>query len=152
LIRTAGADSVLTHAYEGGHPDHDACAFAVHAAIRRLNGPAIFEFASYHAGPDGIRTAAFLDEDSTVTTVNLGAAAEAAKQRAFACFKTQQDTLSLFRTDVECFRPAPGYDFRSSPHSGALYYEGFDWGITGAQFREQAALAIRHLGIREQRF
>lgn len=32
LIRDAGI--VLTHAYEGGHPDHDATAFAVHAASR----------------------------------------------------------------------------------------------------------------------
>ncbi|HLI77367.1 MAG TPA: PIG-L family deacetylase, partial [Acidobacteriaceae bacterium] len=29
---------VLTHPYEGGHPDHDACAFAVHAAVRMFCG------------------------------------------------------------------------------------------------------------------
>lgn len=34
LIRDA--EIVLTHAYEGGHPDHDATAFAVHAVIAML--------------------------------------------------------------------------------------------------------------------
>ena len=28
------ADQVMTHPYEGGHPDHDACAFAARAAVR----------------------------------------------------------------------------------------------------------------------
>jgi N-acetylglucosamine malate deacetylase 2 len=32
----AGATLVITHSYEGGHPDHDACAAAVHRACRRL--------------------------------------------------------------------------------------------------------------------
>src|ERR1044071_8925740 len=32
ILRAAPPDLVLTHAYEGGHPDHDATAFAAHAA------------------------------------------------------------------------------------------------------------------------
>src|SRR5688572_21700004 len=54
LIEDLDPDVVLTHAYEGGHPDHDACAFAVHAAAR--GSRKIVEFACYHAGQDGIRT------------------------------------------------------------------------------------------------
>jgi LmbE family N-acetylglucosaminyl deacetylase len=30
-LAASGAEVVVTHAYEGGHPDHDATAFAVHA-------------------------------------------------------------------------------------------------------------------------
>ncbi|HWH72568.1 MAG TPA: PIG-L family deacetylase, partial [Candidatus Sulfotelmatobacter sp.] len=46
---------VLTHPYEGGHPDHDATAFAVHGAcqwLREQHGraPAILEMTSYHNG------------------------------------------------------------------------------------------------------
>ena len=43
LIRDAAI--VVTHAYEGGHPDHDATAFAVHAASRMAgqSGGACFE-------------------------------------------------------------------------------------------------------------
>src|SRR5262249_19755745 len=45
---------VVTHAYEGGHPDHDAAAFAVHAAkaLARAQGLAtevtVAEMTSYH--------------------------------------------------------------------------------------------------------
>ncbi len=34
LIEREGFEVVLTHAYEGGHPDHDATAFAANAAAR----------------------------------------------------------------------------------------------------------------------
>jgi LmbE family N-acetylglucosaminyl deacetylase len=41
--------AVITHAYEGGHPDHDAAAFAVHAACRLMSEPpALLEMALYH--------------------------------------------------------------------------------------------------------
>jgi N-acetylglucosamine malate deacetylase 2 len=32
---------VMTHAYEGGHPDHDATAFAVHTACALVSGAAV---------------------------------------------------------------------------------------------------------------
>jgi LmbE family N-acetylglucosaminyl deacetylase len=59
------AEVVLSHPYEGGHPDHDATAFAVHAACRlmarRVGGsPRIVEFACYHAGEGSLRTGEFL--------------------------------------------------------------------------------------------
>lgn len=50
----AEADLVLSHAYEGGHGDHDAVAFAVHAAWQLSGqGPLLVEMPFYHAGPDG---------------------------------------------------------------------------------------------------
>ena len=49
---------VLTHAYEGGHPDHDAVAFAVHRAARRTSA-AVVEMPFYHAGPDGVARQVF---------------------------------------------------------------------------------------------
>ena len=58
-IATTGATIVVTHAYEGGHPDHDATALAVHAAVRR-SPAAIIEMAGYHAGADGIAVGDFL--------------------------------------------------------------------------------------------
>ena len=45
------AEQVITHPYEGGHPDHDACAFAARAAVRHsANKAKLMEFTSYHAG------------------------------------------------------------------------------------------------------
>ena len=43
----AGAAVVVTHPYEGGHPDHDAAALAVRRAADR-SGTAVVEFACYH--------------------------------------------------------------------------------------------------------
>src|SRR5579883_860587 len=59
LLETALPDVLFTHPYEGGHPDHDACAFAVsHAVFRHAargkQVPLIVECAFYHAGRDGI--------------------------------------------------------------------------------------------------
>jgi len=58
--------AVLTHAYEGGHPDHDATAFAVHAACARVGAaaPEVVEMTGYHAGPDGIVAGRFLPAEA----------------------------------------------------------------------------------------
>lgn len=53
LFELGHPDIVLTHAYEGGHPGHDAVAFAVHGATElvgaRTNAaPLIAELTGYH--------------------------------------------------------------------------------------------------------
>ena len=129
-----GVATVLTHPYEGGHPDHDATALAVHRAAPCP----VFEFASYHAGPDGIQTGCFLP--GPAATVLSLTASEAARKRAMLdCFVTQRATLAPFCAAVEPFRPAPAYDFTQPPHPGTLHYERYDWGMTGARWRELAA-------------
>jgi hypothetical protein len=57
------------------------------------------------------------------------------------CFRTQQQILSHFRLDYERFRNAPAYDFGEAPHSGPLLYELWGWGISGSQWRSEAARA-----------
>ena len=52
LFAQHGTQVVITHAYEGGHPDHDATALAVHAAAGRVSG-GVIEFPGYYAAPDG---------------------------------------------------------------------------------------------------
>jgi len=62
LILRLGLDAVLTHPYEGDHPDHDATAFAVHAGTALLSRsprnrdhtvPELLEMACHHAGTMG---------------------------------------------------------------------------------------------------
>ncbi|MBV9108689.1 MAG: PIG-L family deacetylase [Gemmatimonadetes bacterium] len=61
LIHELRPGVILTHPYEGGHPDHDATAFAVHAAREMVEDPPIIvEFTAYHASSGGMATGDFL--------------------------------------------------------------------------------------------
>jgi N-acetylglucosamine malate deacetylase 2 len=154
LFTQLGARSVLTHPYEGGHPDHDATAFAVHAAaaLRRWPGaaaPEVMEMAGYHLDGDGVRAGCFLPPaGDAVHTVQLTPEQQAHKRALLACFATQAQTLQLFPLDVERFRPAPPYDFLQPPHAGELFYERHALGMTGAQFRAHARAALAELDLR----
>jgi LmbE family N-acetylglucosaminyl deacetylase len=139
---------VLTHPYESGHPDHDSCAFAVNAAVRLSRFGEAWEFTSYHAGPGGsMETGAFLGDARAAEVHHLSTDQQHMKQRMFAAFATQQQILAAFRVDAEMFRRSPAYDFSAPPHAGRLFYEQFDWGVKGAEWRGLASEAIEHLGL-----
>ncbi len=140
--------TVLTHPYEGGHPDHDATAFAVHAACAMLPAaPDIYEFTSYHARDGEMEVGRFLIEQEPGDAIQLIEPARERKRQMIECFATQLEILRRFPVDVERFRPAPAYDFSQPPHTGRLFYENFDWGVTGKQWRQRAAEALRALGM-----
>ena len=153
LLRDRGApDIIVTHPYEGGHPDHDAACFIVHAACRELLGPAaapaIVEMASYHDRNGSIAPLEFLDnaDGGGEVALPLTAAEQDLKRRLLACFTTQQGTLQYFPTGIERFRPAPAYDFTAPPHAGTLFYERFGWGgMTGERWRALAKEAVEAL-------
>ena len=153
-IRSTRPAVVVTHPYEGGHPDHDATAFGVHAALHLLRRvgeatPPLLEMTSYHAGPQGIAVGRFLPAEGCMPTLlPLSDEAREHKRRMLACFATQQAMLRYFpATEVEPLRVAPAYDFCVPPHPGTLFYEGFDWGMTGAHFRALAARSGAALGL-----
>jgi LmbE family N-acetylglucosaminyl deacetylase len=141
---------VFTHPYEGGHPDHDATAAAVHAAGRLAHEAdiSIVEFASYHAGPAGFECERFLDpQHGLLDTQPLGRQEREHKRAILACYGSQKAVLAQFPLEREPLRAAPDYNFSRPPHSGTLYYEHFDWGITGAQWRDLAEQAFRQLRL-----
>jgi N-acetylglucosamine malate deacetylase 2 len=148
-------EAVLTLPYEGGHPDHDATAFVVHAAAALLRArgepaPCIVEFALYHLGPEGSPVCAFLpdaDGDALAAAVHLTAQEQQHKLALLACFITQRETLRNLPIDVERFRRAPPYDFGRPPHAGKLYYERHPWGMTGARFCTLAVEAMAELRL-----
>jgi N-acetylglucosamine malate deacetylase 2 len=145
LVEHAPA-AILTHPYEGGHPDHDACAAITAAALRRLPAaqrPLHIEAAFYHQGPDGIQTGQFLPGSGDALVFSLDRDEQRVREQLLNVFATQADTLSYFFTKTECFRVAPAYDFSLPPHPGKLFYEQFAWGMTGARFRELAAELLR---------
>ncbi len=163
LLEKHQPEVVFTHPYEGGHPDHDACAFAVHHAVA-LQGsslqpvPLIVEAAFYHASPTGIATGTFLEplqdfdeqsgreQDSPKQSTHyavlmLSPEERQRKQAMLACFTTQQETLRYFQLEQEQFRIAPAYDFRKPPHPGPVFYDQFPWGMTSQRFCELAGQA-----------
>jgi LmbE family N-acetylglucosaminyl deacetylase len=133
IFREVRPRIVLTHPYEGGHPDHDATAFAVQAACRAMQRaagepPAIVEMASYHLGARGTVYQRFIDEpDRPEAVLRPGAEGASSKRRMMACHETQAETLAGFRDDDERIRMAPVYDFGRLPNGGRLQYEA--WGL-----------------------
>ena len=145
ILAELETDFVFTHAYEGGHPDHDATAMSVRRAAQLLRNtrrsePVILEFASYHAGKNGMETGCFLPYTSAETIPRQLCQEEKIKKRKlFNCYESQQNVLQYFSLDSEPLRVAPEYDFTKPPHEGTLLYEQFEWGVTGQQWRKLAA-------------
>jgi LmbE family N-acetylglucosaminyl deacetylase len=139
VFAEAHPELVITHPYEGGHPDHDACAFAVHRAAGRT-GVEVAEFACYNGHLGCFAANEFIGQPDAFSVV-LTPPEQQRKRRALDCFDTQRHTLAQFGLWCERFRPAPRYDFARPPHPGRLYYEHFDWGMTGHAFRMLARSA-----------
>lgn len=148
LIELHQPEVILTHPYEGGHPDHDACAFAVrHAVSGRLaatgESPEIIECGFYHAGGSGIETGSFLPAPTEVPDIvyDLTPEEQARKRALLQCFTSQTETLAYFSLLQERFRIAPHYDFTRPPHPGPAFYDGFPWGMEKQRFCKLAAEA-----------
>ncbi|MBV8376430.1 MAG: PIG-L family deacetylase, partial [Verrucomicrobia bacterium] len=139
LLRELHPDVVLIPAYEGGHPDHDSTAFAVHQAADRLeqSTPSLVEMCLYHDCNGQMQTGEFLRHSSIADdlTIVLSNEDRRLKEEAFAIYSSQAEVLKYFSTEFERFRSAPTYNFRDPPHRGTLFYERFDWGVTGIEWR-----------------
>ena len=150
LLAWRGVNAIFTHAYEGGHPDHDAAAFAVHGAARILRRrgmePLLLEMPFYHL----YETAPVLqrfghDHTSGEVAFPLSPDAEALKRKMIATYATQAQVLAPFAAGIERFRPAPDYDFAQLPNRGALLYERYDWGMSGKLWQSLAVEALVEL-------
>jgi LmbE family N-acetylglucosaminyl deacetylase len=135
--------TVLTHAYEGGHPDHDAVAFAVHWAGRCAHVD-IIEMPYYRGGPSGPAFQSFGDETGVVECP-LSHEAQVRKSAMMAAHATQSSVLSQFSLAAERFRRAPEYDFLTPPNGGLVYYDSQPWGLTSARWCEVAAATLDEL-------
>jgi N-acetylglucosamine malate deacetylase 2 len=131
---------VISHSYEGGHPDHDAACLITQLACRRLDPvPTIVEMTSYHAGAGGEMIVGGFVGDPAAAVVVLDDVERSRRRAMLDCFVTQKQTLVSFRdVEHEAFRVAPAYDFTQPPHPGDLWYERHDWGMTGARWRSLA--------------
>lgn len=128
---------VVTHPYEGGHPDHDATAFACRMALEQSGIDAqLVEMTSYHARAGRLVTGEFLEGGGAVVTAEHDAALRLRKRAMLDCHASQREVLAPFGVDRERFRMAPHYRFDLPPHAGVLHYESLGWPMTGARFVE----------------
>lgn len=145
---------VITHAYEHGHPDHDTCALAVHAAcalLRRVRreAPAIVEFPSYHLrNGEWVAGEFWADTERPERIAVLDPRERRNKARAIACFRTQRQTLAAFPLDRERYRAAPAYDFQHPAPPRHAFYDALGWRISSTHWRQYAAEALHGFGLK----
>jgi LmbE family N-acetylglucosaminyl deacetylase len=132
-----GCDAVVTHAYEGGHPDHDAAAAAVQIAA----SAARFEFAGYHARGGALRTGRFHPSPfAPERIVQTSDADRRARAAALGCYVSQAEPLARLAFAPERVRLAPTYDLRASPPTGEALYDRWGLSLTSADWRAVLAL------------
>jgi LmbE family N-acetylglucosaminyl deacetylase len=146
VLRKHQPEIVVTHSYEGGHPDHDAAALIARMALSRVTQETLLlDVTSYHAQSGSCVTGKFLNADTNEIVCELGGEDCARKRRMMDEHVSQRAVLAGFTVDRERFRPAPEYDFTKAPHEGRLWYECMEWPMTGAQWRRRANDAIREM-------
>lgn len=149
---------VMTHAYEGGHPDHDAVAVSVHLAKELLARKGIYigiiETPLYKGTPgnqeqriwqefaDGVPVSA---ED--MFTKVLTPDEQILKRAMYAAHASQAHIFSKTFDDRELFRVAPAYDFTSPPNNGHVTDLFPEFGLTHEKWQELVESASVKLGI-----
>lgn len=157
VIQEFQPSAIITHPYEGGHPDHDTAALVAHLCTHALqkNGkrPDILEMTSYHMVEGKRETGQYLpsapllnDRQQPDICLKLSAEERTRKARMLGCYVSQWHVLSDFPLEPERLRPAPVYDFTRPPHEGQLWYESLRWPLSGARWRELAAQALAEFG------
>ncbi len=152
LPELTGRDALITHPYEGGHPDHDACAFIAQSACALLvragrRAPERFEFPSYHArGPQSLAGVFWAMEGSPEHLIQLGEEDVRRKRAAIDAFITQRPVLPDLSLELERVRPAPQYNFAEPPPPRAVLYDRFQWPLNSATWRAHASAAATKIG------
>jgi LmbE family N-acetylglucosaminyl deacetylase len=144
LLRAWRMDLLITHPYEGGHPDHDSAALVARLAARSLGreAPVISEMTSYHVRNRRCVTGEFLNpEPASEIALELKEDDRGRKRRMLDDYRSQRLVLENFPLVAERFRIAPAYDFSHPPHNGRLWYECMGWAMTGARWRQVALAA-----------
>jgi N-acetylglucosamine malate deacetylase 2 len=111
MVQDFSPDAMVSHAFEGGHIDHDACSFlANHVAnacsLRHLEFPLYWKGAN---GRDMFQE--FRDAQGDEVRLDLSEAENAVKRKMLGEYKSQSEIVATFSSNSERFRPAPCYDY-----------------------------------------
>jgi len=133
VVEQVQADCLMSLAYEGGHPDHDAACF-IASLMGRRRGLPVWESPLYHRTAEGsgaVQTFPKLTGKEIALQVESEALAK--KLKMFHAYKSQKLVLEHFRPEVEQFRPVADYDFTQRPLPWKLNYEWWQWKMTGEE-------------------
>jgi LmbE family N-acetylglucosaminyl deacetylase len=133
LARRLKPDVLIAPAYEGGHPDHDACSFLVSIVGGALSIPR-WEMPLYHRSPTGT----LVHQEFRIPLggeILLHPTHQELRRRdeMLSKYVSQPDVRNFVSSRVERFRPQPSYDYSQPPHTGTLNYEAWGWSMTGAE-------------------
>ena len=94
-------DGVFCCPFEGGHPDHDVCRFALFASARlSAYSGKMFEYASYNVRGYQV----FLKNSPDDFTIIAEPEEEQFQKRVAEVFVSQKEMAIQFKTNIECFR------------------------------------------------
>ncbi len=145
-------DLIVAHAYEGGHPDHDAIALAVSRAraAARSRAP-LLEMALYHGARGTLAVGELIGRGGAPERYLLRDDELRRRRAMLDCFASQRATLAPFLALAhERYRLAPAHDFTRPPHDGPLWYERLGM-ARGDEWRALAARARRAGPVRSRR-
>lgn len=134
IVRRHRPEAIITTAYEGGHPDHDACSVLA-ASIGRQHELAVWEFPLYHRISSGemVFQRFIVPEQREEVVLEVTPEELENKEEMVRAYSSQHPFLFEFDTKIERFRRQHAYDYSRPPHPGQLNYEAWQWPITGAQ-------------------
>jgi len=113
LLRVWQPQHVVTHAFDGGHEDHDACSFLAYQLSRAFNFQ-VWEMPLYYrqAGTHTLTMQAFTTSDPEDVTLRPASEAELeVKCAMLAAHQSQQAVIATFDPTMEKFRRQPLHDF-----------------------------------------
>jgi LmbE family N-acetylglucosaminyl deacetylase len=141
---------VVAHAWEGGHPDHDASALATRAALalvarREGEAPRLVEMTGYHLAGARLATSEFLPGPRAVRH-RLGPEERARKRAMLERYASQRAALAAFGVETEDFRLGGPLAPAARPHPGPLHYKLRGW-TTFEELRAAAVEGLAALGL-----
>jgi LmbE family N-acetylglucosaminyl deacetylase len=143
VLARNNTDCLLTLAYEGGHPDHDAACFLAYLCGQKTGLP-VWEAPLYHRDEEGKPVVQAFHQltGAEQQTVIEGEMLEK-KVAMFHSYRSQKLVLDAFRPEIEQFRPIAAYDFTQPPFPWKLNYELWQWSMTGQQVSEAFSELLR---------
>jgi N-acetylglucosamine malate deacetylase 2 len=137
-VQTFQPQSILTLAYEGGHPDHDSCAFLSCRIGARHRLP-VWELPLYHRGKDGPAEQKFVHPGNNITEIEITPTELHRKKEMVSAYVSQSGLLQAFDLSLELFRPQVQYDFLRPPVAEVINYEAWQWPMKALQVCEAFA-------------